>query len=57
MSLKLGTPDALQVWYSSREEIPYTHRMHSILISLPMEQELGEETYKQVGGSLKPLLY
>ena len=31
----------LQVWYSSRQEVPYTGRKHSVLVSSDMEQELG----------------
>ena len=36
------------VWYASREEIPFTHRMHAILITTGMERELGESTFKQI---------
>ncbi|GAB4823202.1 hypothetical protein N2152v2_010248 [Parachlorella kessleri] len=51
---------SLVVWYSSRQEVPYTGRKHSVLVSSEMEQELGLETFKQVvmeartSGSLLP---
>ena len=43
----LGAGGAL-VWASSREEIPYTGRMHAILINTALERQLGESTYKQI---------
>ena len=36
------------VWYSSREEIPFSHRMHAILITTDMERQLGESTFAQI---------
>lgn len=36
------------VWYSSREEIPFTHRMHAILVTTEMERQLGESTFAQI---------
>jgi metalloendopeptidase OMA1, mitochondrial len=36
------------VWYSSREEIPFTHRMHAILVTTDMERQLGEQAFAQI---------
>ena len=36
------------VWYSSRQEIPFTHRMHAILVTTEMERQLGESTFAQI---------
>ena len=36
------------VYYSSLQEIPFTHRRHAILISVEMEKELGKSAFEQV---------
>ncbi|KAL4855091.1 Mitochondrial metalloendopeptidase OMA1 [Chlorella vulgaris] len=36
------------VWVSSRQEIPYTKRMHAILVSPQSEAEMGQQTFQQV---------
>ena len=36
------------VWYSGRQEVPYTGRWHSILISPEAEKEMGAEAFQQV---------
>lgn len=36
------------VWFQSREEIPYSHRKHAILLSAASERALGEHIYQQV---------
>ncbi|KAL4437390.1 hypothetical protein ABPG75_004529 [Micractinium tetrahymenae] len=39
---------AAVVWVTSRQEVPYTGRMHAILVDPESEGELGEQTFKQV---------
>ena len=36
------------IWWASREEVPYTHRKHSILVPQWVEQQMGEQTFQQV---------
>lgn len=36
------------VWVSSRQEVPYTGRMHAILVNPEQEIELGQQTFQQV---------
>lgn len=36
------------IWLTTREEIPYTGRMHCILVPTSIEQSIGESTFKQV---------
>ena len=36
------------VWFLSRQEIPYTHRMHVILVPVSTELSIGVATFKQV---------
>lgn len=36
------------VWFFSRQEIPYTHRMHVILMPVSTELSMGVATFKQV---------
>ena len=36
------------IWVANREEIPYTGRMHCILVPTFVEQSIGESTFKQV---------
>ncbi len=36
------------IWWASREEVPYTHRKHSILVPQWIEQQMGEQTFQQV---------
>ena len=36
------------IWISSRQEIPYTHRMHSILLGVDTERLIGEHTFNQI---------
>lgn len=36
------------IYFSSREEIPYTHRKHAILVSIDLERQLGEQTFAQI---------
>ncbi len=43
----LGTGGTI-VYITSRQEIPYTGRVHAILVSPEQELQLGEETYSQV---------
>lgn len=39
----------LAYYYSCRQEVPYTHRKHAILlVTEDMERHLGEETFKSV---------
>lgn len=35
-------------WYRSRQEVPYTHRVHHVFITPNMEKSLGESNFKQV---------
>lgn len=48
--LVLGVAGAggLVVWVGSLQEVPYTGRRHSVLLSLGAERHLGRETYQQV---------
>ena len=41
------------IWFTNREEIPYTGRMHCILVPTSIEQSIGESTFKQVCVLLK----
>lgn len=43
----LGAGGAV-VWVSSRQEVPYTGRWHSILVDKNTEMQLGEQAFKQV---------
>lgn len=36
------------VYYNSRQEVPYTGRMHSIMVNAQTEKMLGEQTYHEV---------
>ena len=36
------------VYVSSRQEIPYTHRYHSVLVDVETEKMLGEQTFRQI---------
>ena len=36
------------VWLASRQEIPYTHRRHAVLISQETEKSLGIQAFEQV---------
>ena len=36
------------IYISSRQEIPYTHRYHSVLVDVETEKLLGEQTFKQI---------
>ena len=36
------------VWVTNREEIPYTGRMHCILVPTTVEQSIGQNTFVQV---------
>ena len=47
MLVLLGAGGAV-VWVSSRQQVPYTHRMHAILISPEDEKEMGAAAFKQV---------
>ena len=38
--------------YRSRQEIPYTHRVHTVFITPKMEKSLGESNFKQVSHAL-----
>lgn len=38
----------MMVWISSRQEVPYTGRHHSILVNVETERVLGEQTFRQV---------
>jgi predicted Zn-dependent protease len=39
---------AAAVYVSSRQEIPYTHRHHSVLVDVETEKMLGEQTFRQI---------
>ncbi len=39
---------AVAVYISSRQEIPYTHRHHSVLVDVETEKMLGEQTFRQI---------
>jgi predicted Zn-dependent protease len=39
---------AAAVYISSRQEIPYTHRHHSVLVDIETEKMLGEQTFRQI---------
>ena len=39
---------AAAVWWSSRQEVPYTHRMHAVLVPLSVELELGDLIFQRV---------
>lgn len=39
---------AAVVWVTSRQEVPYTGRMHAILVDPDSEHELGQQTFQQV---------
>ena len=36
------------IYFSSREEVPYTRRKHAILVSIDLERQLGEQTFAQI---------
>jgi hypothetical protein len=46
--LGLIATGGMVVWVRSREEVPYTHRRHSILVSPIQEHALGTATYAEV---------
>lgn len=46
--LLVGGAGAIVVWATSRQEIPYTGRMHAILVNTATERALGEQTFRQV---------
>jgi hypothetical protein len=58
--LVVGGAGVIVVWATSRQEIPYTGRMHAILVNTATERALGEQTFRQVinearaNGSLLP---
>lgn len=39
---------AVALYISSRQEIPYTHRYHSVLVDVETEKLLGEQTFRQI---------
>jgi len=39
---------AVLFYYSTRQEIPYSHRFHTVLLSPATARALGEATYKQI---------
>ncbi|KAK9808098.1 hypothetical protein WJX73_006218 [Symbiochloris irregularis] len=46
--IAVATVGSLVVWTTCREEIPYTHRKHLILVSQDQEKRLGQQVFKQV---------
>lgn len=36
------------IYVSSRQEIPYTHRYHSVLVDIDTERMLGEQAFRQI---------
>jgi predicted Zn-dependent protease len=46
--LFIGATASAAVYISSRQEIPYTHRHHAILVDVDTEKKLGEETFRQI---------
>lgn len=47
-ALAILTAGGGYIWYTSREEVPYTGRMHAILVDPSTELQLGAETYQEV---------
>ncbi|KAA6419203.1 hypothetical protein WJX79_002881 [Trebouxia sp. C0005] len=41
------------VWVTNREEIPYTGRMHCILVPTTVEQSIGQNTFVQIRSEAK----
>ena len=46
--LFIGATASAAVYISSRQEIPYTHRHHAILVDIETEKKLGEDTFRQI---------
>ena len=46
--LFIGATASAAVYISSRQEVPYTHRHHAILVDVETEKKLGEETFRQI---------
>ena len=46
--LVAGGGVGLVVWVSSLQEVPYTGRMHSILVAPETERQIGEQTFQQI---------
>lgn len=46
--LIVGGAGVILVWATSRQEVPYTGRMHAILVNTATERALGEQTFRQV---------
>ena len=46
--LFIGAAASTAVYVSSRQEIPYTHRHHAVLVDIETEKMLGEETFRQI---------
>lgn len=49
----LAAGGSFVVWVANREEIPYTGRMHCILVPTSVEQSIGESTFKQIRSEAK----
>ncbi|KAL3138676.1 hypothetical protein ABBQ32_006432 [Trebouxia sp. C0010 RCD-2024] len=49
----LAAGGSFVVWVSNREEVPYTGRMHCILVPTSIEQSIGETTFQQIRSEAK----
>ena len=46
--LVVGATASAAVYISSRQEIPYTHRHHAVLVDVDTEKMMGEQTFRQI---------